>query len=368
MEKLTVLDLFQWINQDRDIDILIDEDFLGNIYRKHETIDGSLSQVHDLIPSSKPISDTNRCRTFGNIVFNKTNPNISVRCTLNCEITVPENSVVGACSFRMEQAKTYPIIRNGQYVAQKIKLVSNVAGKFDVLFDFFYVPRECYSYVESTNYIEEIIFDLTAMELYPKISLEEIKKDLVDYNTYSLCKKMYERVLTLPAKEKKETSNPLVDALESYGIITDDMSQEEIDAILQYFKSIGITDRGYNSKSTVNESAKATVKEVKVSIAKFSNIPKVTDVFKKQFNMKPLTDSETLLWQFMTDEVSEEEKDKDYRELLGLLHKMELRNHVAIFNLTLNPEITETNMKFNNTVGAYYDKGILVKMKCDIKR
>ena len=359
MEKLTVLDLFQWINQDRNIDILIDEDFLGNIYRKHETIDGSLSQVHDLIPSS------NRCRTFGNIVFNKANPNISVRCTLNCEITVPENSVVGACSFRMEQAKTYPIIRNGQYVVQKIKLVSNVAGKFDTLFDFFDVPRECYSYVESTNYIEEIIFDLTAMELYPKISLEEIKKDLVDYNTFSLCKKMYERVLTLPAKEKKETSNPLVDALETSGIITDDMDQETIDAILQYFRSIGITDRGYNPKSTVNESAKATVKEVKISIAKFSHIPKVVDVLKKKSSMKSLTDSETLLCQFMTDEISEEERD--YRELLGLLNKMEYRNQAAVFNLTLNPEITEDNMELNNTAEVY-GEGIPIKIKCDIKR
>lgn len=367
MEKLTVLDLFQWINQDRGIDILIDEEFLGNIYRKHETIDGSLSQVHDLIPSSKPISDTNRCRTFGNIVFNKANPNISVRCTLNCEITVPENSVVGACSFRMEQAKTYPIIRNGQYVVQKIKLVSNVAGKFDTLFDFFVVPRECYSYVESLDHIEEITFDLTAMELYPKISLEEIKDDLIDYNIFSLYKKMYERALILPAKEKKEASNPLVDALETSGIITDDMSQETIDAILQYFKSIGITDRGYNPKSTVNESAKATVKEVKISIAKFSHIPKVADVLKKKSSMKSLTDSETLLCQFMTDEISEEEKERDYRELLGLLNKMELRNHVAVFNLTLNPEITEDNMELDNIAGVYV-REIPIRIKCDIKR
>ena len=367
MEKLTVLGLFQQLNWNRDIDIVIDEEFLGCIYRKHETIDGSLSQTHDLIPSSKPIYNTNRCRTLDNIVFSKTNPNISVRCILGCEITVPENSVIGACSFKMEQFKSYPIIRNGQYVVQKIKLVSDVPNKFEPLFDSFDVPKDCYQYVESSEYTEELIFDLTAIELYPKLSIEEIKGDLIDYNTYSLCKKMYERALILPTKEKKETSNPLLDALESCGVITEDMDQETIDEILQYFKSIGITDRGYNPKSTVNESAATATKEIKISIAKLSKIPKVTDVLKKQSNMKPLTDSEMLLWQFMTDEVTEEEKEKDYRGLLESLSQMECRNNATVFNLTLNPEITEDSITLDNTVGIY-DKGILIKIKCDIKR
>lgn len=367
MEKLTVLDLFQQINWNRDIDIVIDEEFLNNIYRKHEKIDGSLSQTHDLIPSSKPIHDTNRCQTLGNIVFSKTNPNISVRCVLNCEITVPENSVVGACSFKMEQFKSYPIIKNGQYVVQKIRLVSDVLDKFEPLFDLFDVPKDCYQYVESSEYAEELVFDLTAMELYPKLTIDEIRGNLIDYNTYSLCKKMYERALILPTKEKKETSNPLLDALESCGVITEDIDQETIDAILQYFKSIGITDRGYNPKSTVNESAAATTKEIKISIAKFSRIPKVTDVLKKQSDMKPLTDSEMLLWQFMTDEVSEEEKERDYRGLLESLSQMECRNNATVFNLTLNPEITENSITLDNTVGIY-DKGMPIKIKCDIKR
>ena len=367
MEKLTVLDLFQQINCNRDIDIIIDEEFLSHIYRKHETIDGSLSQIHDLIPSSKPIHDINRCQTLGNIVFSKTNPNISVRCILECEITVPENNVVRACSFKMEQFKSYPIIRNGQYVVQKIKLVSDVPNKFEPLFDSFDVPKDCYQYVESSEYTEELIFDLTAIELYPKLSIAEIKGDLIDYNTYSLCKKMYERALILPTKEKKETSNPLLDALESCGVITEDMDQKTIDEILQYFKSIGITDRGYNPKSTVNESATVASKEIKISIAKFLKIPKVTDVLKKQSAMKPLTDSEMLLWQFMTDEVSEEEKEKDYRELLESLSQMECRNNAVVFNLTLNPEITEDSITLDDTIGIY-DKGILIKIKCDIKR
>ena len=367
MEKLTVLELFQQLNWNRDIDIMIDEEFLGHIYRKHETIDGSLSQTHDLIPSSKPIHGTNRCHTLDSIVFSKTNPNISVRCILECEITVPENSVVGACSFKMEQFKSYPIIKNGQYVVQKIRLVSDVPNKFKPLFDLFDIPKDCYRYVESSEYAEELIFDLTAMELYPKLSIEEIKGNLIDYNTYSLCKKMYERVLILPTKEKKETSNPLLDALESCGVVTEDMDQETVDGILQYFKSIGITDRGYNPKSTVNESAAATTKEVKISIAKFSKIPKVTDVLKKQSAMKPLTDSEMLLWQFMTDEVSEEEKEKDYREMIESLSQMEYRNTATVFNLTLNPEITEDSITLDDTVGVY-NKGILIKIKCDIKR
>lgn len=367
MEKLTVLRLFQQLNFNKDIDIVIDEEFLSHIYRKHEKIDGSLSQTHDLIPSSKPIYDTNRCHTLDNIVFSKTNPNISVRCILECEITVPENNVVGACSFRMEQFKSYPIIKNGQYVVQKIKLVSDIPNKFESLFDLFDVPKNCYQYVESSKYTEELIFDLTAMELYPKLSIEEIKGNLIDYNTYSLCKKMYERVLILPTKEKKEASNPLLNALESCGVIAEDMDQETVDAILQYFKSIGITDRGYNPKSTVNESAAATTKEIKISIAKFSKIPKVTDVLKKQSNMKPLTDSEMLLWQFMTDEVTEGEKEKDYRGILKSLSQMECRNTVAVFNLTLNPEITEDSITLDDTVGIY-DKGILIKIKCDIKR
>lgn len=367
MEKLTVLGLFQQLNWNKDIDIVIDEEFLSNIYRKHETINGSLSQAHDLIPSSKPIHDTNRCHTLDSIVFSKTNPNISVRCMLECEITVPENSVVRACSFKMEQFKSYPIIKNGQYVVQKIKLVSDVPNKFESLFDSFDVPKDCYQYVESSEYTEELIFDLTAIELYPKLSMEEIKGDLIDYNTYSLCKKMYERALILPTKEKKETSNPLLDALESCGVITEDMDQKTIDEILQYFKSIGITDRGYNPKSTVNESAATATKEIKISIARFSKIPKVTDVLKKQSNMKPLTDSEMLLWQFMTDEVTEEEKEKDYRGLLESLSQMECRNNATVFNLTLNPEITEDSITLDNTVGIY-DKGILIKIKCDIKR
>ena len=178
---------------------------------------------------------------------------------------------------------------------------------------------------------------------------------------------MYERALILPTKEKKEASNPLLNALESCGVITDGMNQETIDAILQYFKSIGITDRGYNPKSTVNESATAASKEIKISIAKFSKIPKVMDVLKKQSAMKPLTDSEMLLWQFMTDEVSEEEKEKDYRELLESLSQMECRNNAVVFNLTLNPEITEDSITLDDTIGIY-DKGILVKIKCDIKR
>ena len=351
MEKLTVLSLFQQLNLNRDIDIMIDEEFLSHIYHKHEIIDGSLSQIHDLIPSSKPIH----------------NPNISVRCILDCEITVPENSVVGACSFKMEQFKSYPIIKNGQYVVQKIKLVSDISGRFKQLFESFDVPKDCYKRVDSSEYVEELIFDLTAMELYPKLSIEEIKGNLINYNTCSLCKKMYERVLILPTKEKKEVSNPLINALESCGVITEDMDQETIDEILQYFKSIGITDRGYNPKSTVNESAAATTKEIKISIAKFSKIPKVTDVLKKQSAMKPLTDSEMLLWQFMTDEVSEEEKEKDYRILLGILNQMECRNNDTVFNLTLNPEITDDSIELDNTV-KIYDEGIHIKIKCDIKR
>ena len=367
MEKLTVLNLFQQLNWNKDIDIVIDEEFLGHIYRKHETIDGFLSQTHDLIPSSKPIHNTNRCHTLDSIVFSKTNPNISVRCILECEITVPENSVVGACSFKMEQFKSYPIIKNGQYVVQKIKLVSDVPNKFKLLFDLFDVSKDCYQYAESSEYAEELVFDLTAMELYPKISLEEIKDDLIDYNTFSLYKKMYEKVLILPAKEKKESSNPLLNALETSSIVADDMDQKTVDEILQYFKSIGITDRGYNPKSTVNESAKATVKEVKISIAKFSHIPKIADVLKKKSSMKSLTDSETLLCQFMTDEISEEEKERNYRELLRLLNKMEYRNQVAVFNLTLNPEITEDSIMLDDTIRVY-NKGILIKIKCDIKR
>ena len=83
MEKLTILRLFQQLNFNKDIDIVIDEEFLSHIYRKHEKIGGSLSQTHDLIPSSKPIYDTNRCHTLDNILFSKTNPNISVRCILD---------------------------------------------------------------------------------------------------------------------------------------------------------------------------------------------------------------------------------------------------------------------------------------------
>ena len=83
--------------------------------------------------------------------------------------------------------------------------------------------------------------------------------------------------------------------------------------------------------------------------------------------MKPLTDSEMLLQQFMTDEVSEEEKERDYRGLLESLSQMECRNAATIFNLALNPEITEDSITLDDTVGVY-NKGILIKIKCDIKR
>lgn len=367
MKKLTVLDLFQQINHNTNIDIAIDEEFLGYIYRKHETIDGSLSQNHDLIPSSKPTNNNNHCQTFGNIVFSKTNPNISVRCVIDCEITVPDNNVVGACSFEMKQFKSYPIIKNGQYVVQKVRLISRCPDKFKLLFDFFDVPKECYRYGKSSDNTEELIFDLTAMELYPKLPIKEIKGYLVYYNTYSLYKKMYERALILPAKEKKEESNALLNALMANGIVTDNMDQETIDSILLYFKSIGITDRGYNPKSTVNESAAVTTKEIKISIAKFSKIPKVTDVLKKQSSMKPLTDSEMLLQQFMTNKVSEDDKEKDYRELLKSLSLMDCKSNDVVFNLALNPEITENSIELDNTVGVYGGE-LPIKIKCEIKR
>lgn len=362
--KLTVLELFDFLNRSKDVSIVVDKLFLSQLYSQHDTIEGTLSEVHDLIPSSTPIGDY-MAGTCGSIIFSKTNPNISLRTKTLCKISFPDNPIIGRCTILMNQYKTYPIIKVGNYVAQRIRLVSDVPAVLDSLFSQYDCVDE-FKQTYGSKHATDYTVDLTQLELYPQVDLERLEQVIVDYQTYDLKRKMYERVLPQEEKISNNYAGLLLNALMAAEIITEEDSQERIDEILQYCKSIGITDVGYNPRSTVNEAADCSKKEIKVSIAKFSKIPRVIDVQCKLSSGKKMTDSELLLLEFMTDDVTKRQKEEDYENVLDKIKSSTLEYLSYVFEATLNKNEVDKEVEFHKIVNAYGGDPLTLSIKCAI--
>jgi len=271
-DAFCVLDLIDLLCNDRD----------AYFYPRHEGFVYNKIGISSVPKDGYPefiVDKDNKC-SFSQIVWNKDKLNLSVLMKLNGVVKLKKDYKKFGFTFNMFPTfvwRNYTIVRDGfknvkaipvsfsEQTFDKLKtegLINENEKYSDKVYvlDLANIPVMNASIAENNTSAKQL-FELSWLSLNQKASLKVYK---------------YLRDVLSPEKQVSEF---------------DGWNEKQV----QYLNDLCITEKGYSPPvDKIEPTDFYYTKEFKISIKKFSSLPKVTDVLTKMKNKKPLTASEEL--------------------------------------------------------------------------
>lgn len=227
--------------------------------------------------------------------FDEDRPNVSVLVKRNGSVNLPENDFGFGDSFDTFIWRSYSVITDGIVNVPKLPVTLTKAS-FDLMVqNGVFDASETYK-VGKTYVIDTTRFPVINRAMANPIELEDLFR--VKFELYKL---EAEQKVIGAAFEKPEAGAKFV---ATYG-----------EDAAKFLKEVGITEGGFNPKSTKGESADPRVAKIaEIKMSGLSSIPKVEDVQKAISAGKKLTPSQTVVsWALQNTGKSTEEELKEIR-------------------------------------------------------